>query len=100
MDLAQQKEHAQLIPQQKFLLDEEGTLLIDQIGRLESFETDFLSTLADLKLDKSIQMAHINRTDRRPIKEYYNDPQTVKMVANISPEDLKLPGYSFDQLIS
>ena len=47
-----------------------------------------------------MQVTHLNRTDRRPIKEYYNDRETVEMVADIYSEDIKLLGYSFDQLIS
>lgn len=100
LDLIQQKEHVQWMPQHKFLLDEDGTPLIDHIGRLESFKTDFSSILADLKLDASMQVAHINRTDRKPIKEYYNDRETVETVADIYSEDINLLGYSFDQLIS
>ena len=87
------------MPQHKFLLDENGTLLVDQIGRLESFKADFSSILASLKLDKSMQIQHANRTDRKPIVEYYSSSEAVDMVAEIYAEDIKLLGYRFDQLI-
>ena len=99
LELIQQKEHVQWMPQYKFLLDEDGTLLVDQIGRLESFETDFLSILAKLKLKESAQLSHDNRSERQPITEYYNDCETVEIVADIYSEDIKLLGYCFDQLV-
>ena len=99
LELIQQKEHVQWMPQHKFLLDEDGTLLVDQIGRLESFETDFLSILAKLQLKESAQLSHDNRSERQPITEYYNDCETVEIVADIYSEDIKLLGYCFDQLV-
>lgn len=99
LELIQKKEHVQWMPQHKFLLDENGTLLVDQIGRLESFKADFSSILASLKLDKSMQIQHANRTDRKPIVEYYSSSEAVDMVAEIYAEDIKLLGYRFDQLI-
>ena len=100
LELIQQKEHVQWMPQHRFLLDEDGTLLVDQIGRLESLRTDFSSILAKLNLNKSAQLTHANRSDRQPIAEYYNDRESVEMVADIYSEDIKLFGYCFDQLIS
>ena len=99
LELIQQKEHVQWMPQHRFLLDEDGTLLVDQIGRLESLRTDFSSILAKLNLNKSAQLTHANRSDRQPIEKYYNDRETVEIVANIYSEDIKLFGYCFDQLI-
>ena len=99
LELIQQKEHVQWMPQHKFLLDEDGTLLVNQIGRLESFETDFLTILAKLKFKESAQLTHANRSERQPIMEYYNDCETVEMVADIYSEDIKLLGYCFDQLV-
>ena len=99
LDLIQQKEHVQWMPQHKFLLDEAGTLLVDQIGRLESYETDFPSILAKLNLNETAQSTHVNRSDRKPITEYYNDRETVEIVADIYSEDIQLLGYCFDQLI-
>ena len=100
LELIQQKEHVQWMPQHRFLLDEDGTLLVDQIGRLESLRTDFSSILAKLNLNKSAQLTHANRSDRQPIEKYYNDRETVEIVADIYSEDIKLFGYCFDQLIS
>ena len=99
LELIQQKEHVQWMPQHRFLLDEDGTLLVDQIGRIESLKTDFSSILAKLNLNKSAQLTHANRSDRQPIEKYYNDRETVEIVANIYSEDIKLFGYCFDQLI-
>ena len=99
LELIQQKEHVQWMPQHRFLLDEDGTLLVDQIGRLESLRTDFSSILAKLNLNKSAQLTHANRSDRQPIAEYYNDRESVEMVADIYSEDIELFGYCFDQLI-
>ena len=99
LELIQQKEHVQWMPQHRFLLDEDGTLLVDQIGRIESLKTDFSSILAKLNLNKSAQLTHANRSDRQPIEKYYNDRETLEIVANIYSEDIKLFGYCFDQLI-
>ena len=78
LELIQQKGHVQWMPQHKFLLDEDGTLLVDQIGRLESFKTDFSSILEKLNLNEPAQSTHVNLSDRQPITEYYNDSETVK----------------------
>ena len=99
LGLIQQKEHVQWMPQYKFILDDEGTLLVDQIGRLESFETDFSSILAALKLDQSEEAAHLNRSNRKSLNEYYSDREAVEMVADIYAKDIELFGYCFDQLI-
>ena len=99
LGLIQQKEHVQWMPQYKFILDGEGTLLVDQIGRLESFETDFSSILAALKLDQSEEAAHLNRSNRKSLNEYYSDREAVEMVADIYAKDIELFGYCFDQLI-
>ena len=99
LELIQQKEHVQWMPQHKFILDEDGTFLVDQIGRLESFETDFLSILAKLNVNESAQLTHVNRSDRQPITEYYNDHESVEMVADIFSEDIQLLGYRFNQLV-
>ena len=100
LELIQQKEHVQWMPQHKFLYDEERMLLVDQIGRLESFKTDFSTILDYLRIDEPVQAAHVNRSKRKPLLTYFNDRESVEMVADIYSEDIDLFGYCFDQLIS
>ena len=98
LGLIRKKEHVQWMPQHCFLLDHDGEMLVDRIGRLENFQTDANDILDQLGLAGSLQLGHHNRSKRLPTGHYFADAEAVEMVADIYAEDIKLLGYQYVDL--
>lgn len=87
------KQHVQWEPQHRFLLDDNGELLVDRVGRFEHFERDLRAVLARLGVEVAA-VPHRNRTSHGPYQEYY-DPESVGMVEEMYAEDIARFGYHF-----
>jgi hypothetical protein len=98
LGLIQKKQHVQWMPQTDFILDQDGTLLVDKIGRLESIEKDSNEVFDILGVcreqDKNF---HANRSERKSIDHYY-DQESVEMVGEIYSSDINYLNYSFDSI--
>ena len=95
--LIKKKQHVQWKPQIDFLLDDDGTLLVDRICRLECLEKD-LNEIFDVlgvcwDRDKT---AHANQSKRQSIDHYYPDQESIDMVSDIYSNDIKFLNYRFD----
>ena len=86
------------MPQHCFLLDHDGEILVDRIGRLENFQTDANDILDQLGLAGSLQLGHDNRSKRLPTGHYFADAEAVEMVADLYADDIKLLGYQYVDL--
>ncbi len=64
------------------------------IGKFENLEDDF-SIIADKIGLKNYSFAHLNKTNRKSYKEYFND-DSYDLVTNHYQEDLVKFNYSFD----
>ena len=95
LELIRLKEHVQWTPQVRFFLDQDGSILVDRIGRLESFDQDCSQVFAALGLKSSLLVGHSNRSTRQSFQYYYSDSEAIEMVADIFSEDIEFLGYKF-----
>ena len=86
------------MPQTDFILDQDGTLLVDKIGRLESIEKDSNEVFDILGVCREqTKNFHANRSERKSIDHYY-DQESVEMVGEIYSSDINYLNYSFDSI--
>jgi hypothetical protein len=83
--------HVQWEPQHAILCDDAGKLLVDDLGRYETFAIDVARMLA--RLDMTAPLSHANRSERAPLDHYY-DSEAIDMVAEMYAEDIRLFGYA------
>ena len=95
LELIRLKEHVQWMPQVRFLLDHDGSLLVDRIGRLESFNEDCAQIFDALGLALDQLPGHVNLSKRQAFQYYYSDSEAVEIVANIFADDISFLGYEF-----
>jgi len=75
------------------LVDGEGEVLVDFVGRYESLAQEFKQVCERLEIDA--ELPHINRSNHRDYRSYYN-AQTSQLVAEHFKTDIELFQYSFD----
>jgi len=103
-----------ILPQSHFLYDQQGTCLVDFIGKFESLQKDFDTVCQQLAIN-SITLSHKNKTQQKyrilgkipwlqsylhkekDHREYY-DNDTYDFVKHFYKEDIKNFDYCFDQL--
>ena len=95
LELIRLKEHVQWMPQVRFLLDHDGSLLVDRIGRLEAFNEDCAKIFEAVGLSVNQLPGHANRSKRQVFTHYYSDRESIDMVADIFGEDIDFLGYEF-----
>lgn len=76
------------------LVDLDGTLLVDHVGRLEDVQAtlDWVSQQVGIA---PMQMPHVNGTRKGHYAQYYNEA-TKAMVAEICRQDIEYFGYRFE----
>ena len=89
-------DHVQWMPQWRFLLDENGEMLMDFIGRFEDFEADVRNALAQVNIPCNT-LPHEKKGKRDHYARYY-DQESREMVAHIYAKDIELFGYSFESV--
>ncbi|HEY1961498.1 MAG TPA: sulfotransferase family 2 domain-containing protein [Rhizomicrobium sp.] len=79
-----------------FLLDEDGRMLVDFVGRFENFADDFGKVCDRLQLGEQ-QLPHVNKGggSRKRYQEYYDD-RLRDLVAQTFAADIQRFGYTFD----
>lgn len=82
------KEDRQL--QKNFVVDSEGNIIVDFIGKLENINQD-LNTVAQ-KLNLNYQLKHINSSSHKQYQEYYNK-KTEDLIIDHFYEDFELFDY-------
>jgi hypothetical protein len=92
LDLIQRTKHVQWEEQWKFLCDEDGQLLVDFVGRFETFEADVRAALKQLAIELDV-VPHANKSIRERHGDYY-DEETRQIVASLYSRDFELFGYS------
>ena len=95
LELIRRKEHVQWMPQVRFLLDQDGSMLVDHIGRLETFNEDCVKIFDALGVYTDRLPGHVNRSTRKPFSSYYSDCESIDMVAKLFAEDINFLGYKF-----
>lgn len=75
----------------------DGEIVIDRLAKFENFWEETSNFLKTVGLDVSLQVPHLNKSERsKPYTEYYND-ETIRVVEERFKEDIQLFGYQFDQ---
>lgn len=100
LSLIQQSVHVQWESQHKFIMDENNKLMVDFLGRFESFERDTHKILDELKIGKTMlglrfkKIPHTNKSLRSHYKDYY-DAESKKIVEKIYNEDIERFEYTY-----
>ena len=81
-----------LIPQSDFICNYRGRILVDFVGKFESFDDD-VNNLS-LKIGKEIKVKHLNRNNKQHYTDVYNK-KMIDKVAIIYKRDLEIFNYSF-----
>lgn len=92
VNLICRRSHVQWEAQSSFLYDD-GTLLVDFVGRFERIADDMARVFERLGLDRP-ELPHLNRSDRSPYRRYYTDDLRLQ-VENMYEDDLVRFGYEF-----
>lgn len=80
-------------PQYTFLCDEDGQVIVDFVGHVETIQEDFLKIKSVVAL-KNSDVCWVNRSSHADYEDYYDDEMR-EIVARVYREDIKLFGYSF-----
>jgi hypothetical protein len=75
------------------LFDERGEVQVDYLGRFETLEADLDALCGLLRIPRR-PLEHLNRSERRPYREYYDD-DLERLVSEKFRMDLDLLGYRF-----
>jgi chondroitin 4-sulfotransferase 11 len=78
--------------QSDYVLDQEGTLAFDHVGRFENL-ADTISWLSD-RLGRDFALPHTNHGNAGGYRQHYT-PQLRQLVAEIYAQDVELLGYDF-----
>lgn len=81
--------------QKDFVVNENGELIVDFIGRYETLEQDFAAVCDQVGL--KYHLPHLNTSSHRDYKALYT-PKTSALVAEAFREDIEFFGYTFDGL--
>ena len=87
-------DHVLYQPQHSFLVDADGSLLTDYVGRVEQMQASYDSVCARLGL-QSADLERVNGSPRGDYREYY-DSELLEGVGTIYRTDLELFGYGFE----
>jgi hypothetical protein len=79
--------------QSQFLSDEDGRLLVDYVGRIETMQDDFATLCTRLGI--KAELPHKNASSHHDYRTYY-DAYTRRLVAEHFAEDIEHFGYTFD----
>ena len=85
--------HLLFQPQHGFVTDVDGSLLTDQIGRVEQMQQSY-DEIAEKIGIPSRPLDKVNASERRDYRDYY-DQQLIAGVARTYARDLELFGYQF-----
>lgn len=100
LTLIQQKRHVQWESQHKFVMDGNNNLLVDFLGRFESFEADVNKILDKLKIGKKLfglrfkKIPHMRKSLRSHYTDYYN-LESKRIIEELYKDDIELFKYSF-----
>jgi hypothetical protein len=100
LHLIQERLHVQWEPQHAFVCDDDGNLLVDFLGRFETFDADTRELLARIKVRigrrrrRVRSVPHRNKSERSHYRDYYDD-ETKALVAKVYERDIELFGYTF-----
>lgn len=93
LDLIPRRLHVQWEQQHRFVLDDNGDLIVDHVGRFENFSAEVHSVLRRLGIDCG-GLPHLNRSEHAPYRDAYS-AEEIDMVRSLYAKDIELFGYTF-----
>jgi len=81
--------------QWSMLIDRNGKLGVDFVGRLETLEADVATIVARLDLPP-VSLPHRNKAESKPWRDYYT-PKSIGLVSDRWRTEIEAFGYSFDK---
>lgn len=83
-------------PLNKYICDDEGNILVDQVIRLEDIDRELIPTLTKLKIPnaESLVIEEINKRKHKKYTEYY-DSDSISIVEKLFQYDIKEYKYEF-----
>ncbi len=87
------KADSHLVSQHTFLTDSAGNLLVDFIGKIETFEEDFQYICEQMNV-KELEIPHLMKSKQVDYCSYYSE-KTKEMVRRRYERDIDLFGYGF-----
>lgn len=85
-------QHVHLMPQHGFIFDSAGKCLVDFVGRLETFQSDFSAICLKLGIERAL--SHRNASSHDDYRKYYNEASR-KIVEQRYGEDIERLRYTF-----
>ncbi|HEY0662960.1 MAG TPA: sulfotransferase family 2 domain-containing protein [Lysobacter sp.] len=86
-------QHVLFWPQHSFVVDGEGQMLAEYVGRVEEMQASYDVICARLGIP-STELGQVNRSRRGSYRDYY-DQELIDGVADLYRRDLELFGYEF-----
>jgi hypothetical protein len=80
-------------PQHQFLIDEQGKLLTDYVGRVEQMQESYDAIAQRIGIPTAV-LERVNSSRRADYRDYYDD-ELIEGVAKLYARDLELFGYQF-----
>lgn len=87
--------HVHFWPQQRFICDRKGKILVDHIAYFENIDDEFKYLSNCLNLPN--RLTHTNKSDRINYTEAYTE-EAIEKVRLLYRPDIELLGYSFDNI--
>jgi len=86
-------DHILFQPQHQFLIDEQGKLLTDYVGRVEQMQESYDAIAQRTGIPTAV-LERVNSSRRADYRDYYDD-ELIEGVARLYARDLELFGYQF-----
>lgn len=86
---------SQANPQTDWILDENGKLMVDWVGRFENLNQDHKKVMKKIGIENPPKLSHSRKSrNDRNYKKYY-DEETKRIVDEIYKKDIEMFGYKF-----
>ena len=94
LELILKKEHVQWKPQEDFILDHNGEMLIDDFFKLEYIKENYSKLSEKIGTDFSL-LSHTNKGHYSSFKDFYNQ-ESIELVSEIYKNDINYFNYTYD----
>jgi hypothetical protein len=81
-------------PQSRFLVDEQGQLLPDYVGKLEHMDESI--RYIESNINRKLNIPHVNKVNKKgSYRDYYTSQEMIDIVRDLYSKDIELFNYEF-----